>query len=338
MGSFLVFVSALAFLGIVCGMPAWENEEDTDLISSSLEVNQRRCSCSKDHHQCGCCLQIKAHPFHKSIDANVCINASYIPSPLGVEVFMTWNKDVVFNKTISTANPPPICFGIPHLEVAKACVKFSKISIKKGHTGGCVALEFKALHFEKDIPLGCFFFRGEQGHPLDKGTFLDSDSLMLLLEDLFRDTVKKQFDSSNSLAYTPYKDEVGDDVTELVTVDKASCQCAKVPPHCDCCAQFKVVWFPVKACVHADVDQSDTGFNVAVVINGLTVFKKHISVADPPPICKSFVVFHLKTKVCLKLTNVSLNPGHAGACLELDVNSIKLPLGCFYMARQVTKE
>ena len=75
------------------------------------------------------------------------------------------------------------------MKFAKACVKFSKVSIEKGHTGACVALEFKALHVEKDIPLGCFFFRGEEGQGLDKGTFLDSDSLTLRLEDLFRDAM-----------------------------------------------------------------------------------------------------------------------------------------------------
>lgn len=68
---------------------------------------------------------------------------------------------------------------------------------------------------------------------------------------------ENQFDRSNSLAYTPYKDKVDDDVTELVTVDKASCQCAKVPPHCDCCAQFKVAWFPVKGNVFWTVGCSD---------------------------------------------------------------------------------
>jgi len=76
------------------------------------------------------------------------------------------------------------------VEAVKACVEFNKISIKKGHTGACAALEFKAFHASKDIPLGCFFFRGdEEGRGLDMGTFLDSESLMLLLEGLFQDTV-----------------------------------------------------------------------------------------------------------------------------------------------------
>jgi len=91
---------------------------------------------------------------------------------------------------LTAANPPPICFGIPLVKAAKACVKFTKISIKKGHTGACAALEFKVFHAAKDIPLGCFFFRGDdEGHGLDMGTFLDSESLMLLLENLFQDTV-----------------------------------------------------------------------------------------------------------------------------------------------------
>ena len=55
-----------------------------------------------------------------------------------------------------------------------------------------------------------------------------------------------KIDSSNSLAYMPYKDKLSDDVTELVTVDDAGCQCEKAPPQCDCCAQFRVFGFPVK--------------------------------------------------------------------------------------------
>ena len=73
------------------------------------------------------------------------------------------------------------------MKAAKACVKFAEISIKKGHTGACAALEFKASHARKGIPLGCFFFRGDDG--LDMGTFLDSESLMLLLGHLFQDAV-----------------------------------------------------------------------------------------------------------------------------------------------------
>lgn len=53
-------------------------------------------------------------------------------------------------------------------------------------------------------------------------------------------------DSTNSLAYMPYKHKLSDDVTEVVTVDQAGCQCEKAPPHCDCCAQFKMFGFPVK--------------------------------------------------------------------------------------------
>ena len=49
-----------------------------------------------------------------------------------------------------------------------------------------MALEFKTKHRGKDIPLGCFFFRGGEGRGLDMGTFLDSESLMSLLEDLFQ--------------------------------------------------------------------------------------------------------------------------------------------------------
>lgn len=102
-------------------------------------------------------------------------------------IYSLWLPHLLF--WLTAAEPPPSCFGIPHVKFAKACVKFSRVFIKKDHTRGCVALEFKTPHAETDIPLGCFFFRREEGGGLDKGTFLDSDSLMLRLEDLFRDAL-----------------------------------------------------------------------------------------------------------------------------------------------------
>lgn len=331
-----VFICILVvfFFTITSGVIATWEDEDSDVTTSPLEINGRHCSCEKHHHACGCCLKVRAHAFHKQIEAEVCMNASYIPSPLAVQFFLTWNKDVLFNKTISASDPPPICFDIPHLNVAKACVKFSNVSIEKRHVGGCVTLELKAFHAEKDIPLGCFFFRGANDDGFDVETFLDTESFLSLLEDLFQTSTESQIDTS----FTSFKNKLNDDVTDLVTVDKGDCQCGKSPPHCDCCIEAKVFHVPIKACVNADLDQTATGFNVAVVINGIKLFEKHISVAKPPPICKTFRIFHINMKVCLKLTDVSLAPGHTGACLEVEINSLRRSLGCFYMARQVTKE
>ena len=52
--------------------------------------------------------------------------------------------------------------------------------------GGCAALEFKVFHSRKDIPLGCFFFRGAEGDGFDVETFLDAESLLSLLEESFQ--------------------------------------------------------------------------------------------------------------------------------------------------------
>ena len=52
--------------------------------------------------------------------------------------------------------------------------------------GGCAALEFKVLHLQRDIPLGCFFFRGAEGDGFDVETFLDAESLLSLLEESFQ--------------------------------------------------------------------------------------------------------------------------------------------------------
>ena len=52
--------------------------------------------------------------------------------------------------------------------------------------GGCAALEFKFFHSRKDIPLGCFFFRGSEEDGFDVETFLDAESLLSLLEESFQ--------------------------------------------------------------------------------------------------------------------------------------------------------
>ena len=52
--------------------------------------------------------------------------------------------------------------------------------------GGCAALEFKAFHLQRDIPLGCFFFRGAEEDGFDVETFLDTESLLSLLEESFQ--------------------------------------------------------------------------------------------------------------------------------------------------------
>ena len=39
-------------------------------MPSSVEIMRRHCSCAEHHHECGCCMAIKTHAFHKRIEAN----------------------------------------------------------------------------------------------------------------------------------------------------------------------------------------------------------------------------------------------------------------------------
>lgn len=91
---------------------------------------------------------------------------------------------LIFSTTDS--RPQPVCFDIPLPNYGKACVKFTKNTIEKDHIRWCAALEFKSKHNGRDIPLGCFFFRGEDGHGVEMGTFLDPVSFISLLEDVFQ--------------------------------------------------------------------------------------------------------------------------------------------------------
>ncbi|CAH3150933.1 unnamed protein product [Pocillopora meandrina] len=254
MARFIVVIAFLAFCNIVYALPTWENEDEAD-FSSSLEITRRRCSCSDDHHKCGCCLQVRAPAFQNYDEADVCMNSSFVRSPLAVDFFMMWNKRKVFNRTVSDSRPRPACFDIPRLNYGKACVKFTKITIKRDHTGGCAALELKSRHSGRDIPLGCFFFHDRDGHGVDVETFLDPASFMSLLKNVFQASKENQIDSISLLANPP-RETLDGDVTEVMAVDKASCQCSKAPAQCDCCAEFKIFGHSVKACAHADIDST----------------------------------------------------------------------------------
>jgi hypothetical protein len=69
----------------------------------------------------------------------------------------SWDGVVIFNKSVSAENPPPICFGIPHIPIVDACVEFSNMNITKHHISGCISLVLEVLTLKvADIKLGCF--------------------------------------------------------------------------------------------------------------------------------------------------------------------------------------
>ncbi|KAK3741634.1 hypothetical protein QZH41_008309 [Actinostola sp. cb2023] len=94
---------------------------------------------------------------HDILFISVCVNITYLPQQYGVSLTLTWNDKVVFNKTISASNPPPICIGVPHVKLLEVCVRLYNISYNKQHFGGCVALEFELLAVKEDIQLGCVY-------------------------------------------------------------------------------------------------------------------------------------------------------------------------------------
>nr|XP_058949780.1 uncharacterized protein LOC131777491 [Pocillopora verrucosa] len=323
MGRLLEVIAFLVFCNLVYTMPVWDNEEEADFSPSSVEIIHRRCSCSDHHQKCGCCLQIRAPAFQNYEEADVCMNSSFTTSPLAVDFLMTWNKREVLNRTISDSRPQPVCFDIPLPNYGKACVKFTKNTIKKDHIRWCAALEFESKHNGRDIPLGCFFFRGEDGHGVEMGTFLDPVSFISLLEDVFQASKKNQIDSTSSLTGP---------ALETWNGDKNGCQCSKFPPECECSLRIQIFGIKLEASVSASMDPDGGGFDLKMVVNGHIIFDQKISVKNPPPICHDVTVFDVTLNACIKLTDVSLKPDHMGACLEVDVDSYTFHLGCFYMA------
>ena len=56
------------------------------------------------------------------------------------------------------ANPPPICksLKIVHVDV-QFCLKFSDVSLAKGHAGACLDVDAKAAFLHFSHRLGCFY-------------------------------------------------------------------------------------------------------------------------------------------------------------------------------------
>ncbi|XP_048590540.1 uncharacterized protein LOC125573800 [Nematostella vectensis] len=136
-------------------MPDRVFQVSSDWMTEDVSVEGTGCACNQSSEDCGCCAHIKFDKF--DIDDDVCVNVTYLPSQIGLDFTLTWNGKALVNKTISAVNPPPICVGIPHVDLLKACVKFSNISYNKDHFGGCISVGLEALGFEKDFPLGCIY-------------------------------------------------------------------------------------------------------------------------------------------------------------------------------------
>lgn len=86
------------------------------------------------------------------------MNITYLNQDYGVEVTFDLNSKVFYNKSISVANPPEMCFEVPYLpEGAKLCLKLYKLDARNRSLSGCADLIVKLASADiARFKLGCF--------------------------------------------------------------------------------------------------------------------------------------------------------------------------------------
>ncbi|CAH3199135.1 unnamed protein product, partial [Porites evermanni] len=135
--------------------------------------------------------------------------------------------------------------------------------------------------------------------------------------------------------YSYEEDLMINDATDVMIFNENNCNCSKSPPSCDCWVRVKGPFFPIKACIHADIDESFLGFNLSLTINDWKLFEMHITGKKEFTKCEVLNILGTDMKVCIRLTDLSLRPGHIGGCVDIIIPEMQLEerLGCFFMNR-----
>ncbi|XP_048590470.1 uncharacterized protein LOC116605524 [Nematostella vectensis] len=163
---YLIFVMIWSAAGLVsAGLCVSDNAVGAELVA----VEGGHCACHKaPTPSCGCCARIKFHIWHFKIDNQACVSTSLLSSTPGLEIQVTWDGKAIFKKDITVKNPPPLCFDLPLIHAARACLVIDKISLEPHHHGACAELEIKLFHTKKKFKIGCFY-----GNAADMGGIQD---------------------------------------------------------------------------------------------------------------------------------------------------------------------
>ncbi|XP_005090524.1 uncharacterized protein LOC101860221 isoform X2 [Aplysia californica] len=113
-------------------------------------------SCACVNYTCGCCLHLEVEKIH--LNDTGCVNISYLPEEYGLEVDVTLDGRIVYQKKISAKNPPPVCAPIPYVhKLADLCIRFYNLSVHGKQFSGCADIEFTLEGITvKTFNIGCF--------------------------------------------------------------------------------------------------------------------------------------------------------------------------------------
>ncbi|CAL1261011.1 unnamed protein product [Larinioides sclopetarius] len=98
------------------------------------------------------------------IDREACVRLSYNGDKTALTTSFIMNDKVVFSKTISVNNPPPMCFSYPPGNIiADLCFKFYDVQVKLGKLHSCLNLSPRIMMKElMTFKIGCFQFGGHE--------------------------------------------------------------------------------------------------------------------------------------------------------------------------------
>lgn len=119
-----------------------------------LRAARNGCTCATKN--CGCCAHMTVRKIH--LDDSACVNITYISEDIGIKLALSIDSHVFYSEEISVRNPPPICFGVPHLrEYASLCVRLYDMDVTKKMVSGCSEIEAKLYHVRvARQKIGCF--------------------------------------------------------------------------------------------------------------------------------------------------------------------------------------
>ncbi|CAL1261010.1 unnamed protein product [Larinioides sclopetarius] len=119
-------------------------------------------SCECDNlTRCMCCGRLEIPRL--SLNRESCLRLSYNGDKTALTVTFIVNEKVVFSKTVSANNPPPLCFSYPPGNfLADLCFRFYNVQASLDKLNACLEINPRVLLKKiMTIQVGCFKFGGK---------------------------------------------------------------------------------------------------------------------------------------------------------------------------------
>ncbi|XP_038073404.1 uncharacterized protein LOC119741641 [Patiria miniata] len=252
--------------------------------------------CSCQGKECGCCQPVKIPEL--GIDTNACANVTFLSEQIGAKLSLSFGGKVLFEKTVSVKNPDPVCVKFHGKFGAEICGELYKLSVSPEEFDACARLEGKILDKTvATVDLGCFKMPFKK---TNQESLLESQGISEWLD--------------------------------LAPSGGVNGPCACSQDQCECCQHIKIKELKIDdtVCIQVQFLSTAVGVSLTLTIDGKVIFRKTLSLKDPPPICVSLA----GGKLCIALYDLAVTPEAVSGCGRLEakffgVTVAKVKLGCF---------